>query len=59
LAPTWDQYGFVYLVTLSRRFDKFTQQIILSKNPVVENLLFDAAGSLFNKPIHNYREMRA
>ena len=54
LAPSWDQYGFVYLVTLGRRSDKFSQQIILPKNPVVEYLLFDGAGSLFNKPVHNY-----
>jgi hypothetical protein len=59
LAPSWDQYGFVYLVTLRRTSDKFTQQLILSKNPVVEHLLFDGAGSLFKKSIHNYQGTHA
>lgn len=52
LAPSWDQYGFIYLVTLRRHSHKFSQKIILPKNPIVEHLLFDEAGSLFNTPIH-------
>jgi len=52
LTPSWDQNGFVYLVTLRRNSDKFSQQIILAKNPIVEDLIFDGTGSLFNKPVH-------
>jgi hypothetical protein len=59
LAPSWDQNGFVYLVTLYRHSHKFNQQIILPKNPIVEYLLFDDAGSLFYKPIHNYQGVHA
>ena len=59
LTPSWDQYGFVYLVTLRRPSHKYSQQIILPKNPVVEYLLFDGAGSLFNKPVHHYLGVHA
>jgi hypothetical protein len=59
LTPSWDQNGFVYLVTLRRSSHKFSQQIILPHNPVVECLLFESAGSLFNKPVHNYQEVHA
>jgi len=54
LAPSWDQYGFIYLVTLCHYSDKFSQQLILAKDPVVEYLLFDGADRLFKKPVHNY-----
>ena len=33
LAPSWDQHGFVYLVTLKASSHSVTQQIILPKNP--------------------------
>jgi hypothetical protein len=59
LAPTWDQYGFVYLVLLHCQTDNINQQIILPKNSVVESLLFDGAGSVYKKTVHNYREMQA
>jgi hypothetical protein len=51
LEPSWDQNGFVYLVTLRRHSHKYSQQIILAKNPIVEDLIFDGAGSLFFQPI--------
>jgi hypothetical protein len=47
LAPSWDQHGFIYLVTLSRPLQKHHQQLILPKNAIVESLLFEQpAGSL-------------
>jgi hypothetical protein len=39
LAPSLDQYGFIYLVTLKRQFHPHTQQLILPNNSLVENLL--------------------
>ena len=39
LAPSLDQYGFIYLVTLKRQFHSHTQQLILPNNSLVENLL--------------------
>jgi hypothetical protein len=59
LAPSWDQHGFVYLVTLQLHSHKFSHQLILPKNDVVESLLFDGATSLFSKPVHNYRGVHA
>jgi hypothetical protein len=46
VTPSWDQHGFIYLVTLSylvtlnHPVQKLHQQIILPKNSVVESLLF-------------------
>jgi len=59
LAPSWDQNGFIYLVTLGCRSHKFCQQIILPKNPIIETLLFDGAGRLFNKLVHNTQGVHA
>ena len=39
LAPSWDQHGFVYLVTLHLHTSALSQQLIIPKNPLVENLL--------------------
>ena len=39
LVPSWDQYGFIYLVTLKRQSHQPAQQLILPHNAVVENLL--------------------
>jgi len=39
MAPSLDQYGFIYLVTLKRQFHPHTQQLILPHNSLVENLL--------------------
>ena len=39
LAPSWDQYGFIYLVTLKRQSHAHDQQLILPYNKLVENLL--------------------
>jgi hypothetical protein len=39
LAPSWDQYGFVYLATMQRPSDQQTQQIILPINSLAANYL--------------------
>jgi hypothetical protein len=39
LAPSLDQYGFIYLVNLKRQFHPHTQQLILPHTSLVENLL--------------------
>ena len=39
LAPSWDQHGFIYLVTLKYPSHSFTQQLILPKNTLVKTLL--------------------
>ena len=39
LAPSWDQYGFIYLVTLKRQSHLYARQLILPHNSLVENLL--------------------
>ncbi len=40
LAPSWDQYGFIYLITLKRQSLQHAQQLILPKNSTVENLIY-------------------
>ncbi len=59
LAPSWDQTGFVYLVTLQLHSHKFSHQLILPKNEVVESLLFDRATSLLSEPVHSYQGVHA
>ena len=39
LAPSWDQNGFIYLVTLKRPTHTRAQQVILPHNALVEALL--------------------
>jgi hypothetical protein len=39
LAPSWDQYGFIYLVTLKRPAHARAQQLILPHYAPVEDLL--------------------
>ena len=39
LVPSWDQHGFIYLVTLKRQSYQQSQQLILPKNSLVANLL--------------------
>ena len=39
LAPSWDQNGFIYLVTLKRQSLPHTQQLIMPQNALVANLL--------------------
>jgi hypothetical protein len=47
LEPSWDQHGFIYLVTLSHPSQKINQQLILPKNAIVDSFLFkQSAGSL-------------
>jgi hypothetical protein len=39
LAPSWDQNGFIYIVTLKRPSDQYAQQIILPANSITSHLL--------------------
>lgn len=39
LLPSWDQHGFIYLVTLYLHTLDHSQQLILPKNPLVDGLL--------------------
>jgi hypothetical protein len=39
LNSSWDQSGFIYLVTLKRQSHRFTQQLIMPANSLVTNLL--------------------
>ncbi len=39
LAPSWDQNGFIQLVTLKRPYHPRTQQLILPHNALVDSLL--------------------
>jgi hypothetical protein len=39
LAPSWDQYGSIYLITLKHQSHQHFQQLILPKNSTVESLL--------------------
>ena len=41
MAPSWDQFGFIYLVTLRHGQPGFAQQLILPKNALIEDLLAD------------------
>lgn len=44
LTPSWDQYGFIYLVTLKRQSHPQSRQLILPYNKLVENLLHEYSG---------------
>ena len=59
LEPSWDQHGFVYLVTLRLPFQNSCQQIILPKNPMVEDLLTHTAGGFLNRPVHSFQVTHA
>jgi len=39
LSPSWDQHGFIYLVTLSLYNTDHTQQLILPRSHLMDNLL--------------------
>ncbi len=39
LVPSWDQNGFLYLVTLRHHVTPVRQELILPKNQVVDDLL--------------------
>jgi hypothetical protein len=38
LAPSWDQHGFIYLVTLRQGQPDYAQQLILPKNALIDEL---------------------
>lgn len=44
LAPSWDQEGLIYLVTLSRGMHGYAQQLILPRNAFIEELLASMHG---------------
>jgi hypothetical protein len=39
MTPSWDQFGFIYLVTLRHGQTDYAQQLILPKNGLIEGLL--------------------
>lgn len=39
MVPSWDQHGFIYIITLHHSTTNHSQQFILPKNDQVENLL--------------------
>jgi hypothetical protein len=41
LAPSWDQYGLVYLVSLIHQYQKHTQLLIMPMKPAVEKLIHE------------------
>jgi hypothetical protein len=55
LTPSWDQFGFVYLVNLSRPLQNHHQQLILPMNPVVENLLVEQFSSSLPATVKNFQ----
>jgi hypothetical protein len=55
LAPSWDQYGFIYLVTLRLPFNNCSQQIILPKNPMIEDLLSHTTGGFNNQAVYSFQ----
>ena len=46
LTPSWDQYGFIYLVTLKRHSHPHARQLILHHNTLVESLLQEFASQV-------------
>jgi hypothetical protein len=44
LTPAWDQYGFIFLVTMKRSSNQNTQQLIMPQNPLVTDLLRENSG---------------
>jgi hypothetical protein len=39
LVPSWDQYGFINLITLQSQVGNNVRQLILPKNSMVEDLI--------------------
>jgi len=39
LVPSWDQHGFIYLVTLRHHQPDFAQRLVLPQNALIEELL--------------------
>jgi hypothetical protein len=46
LTPSWDQYGFIYLVTMKHPSHQNTQQLILPQNSLIADLLRDYVTSV-------------
>jgi hypothetical protein len=45
LTPSWDQHGFIFLVTLAHPANDNFQQLILPHNSLVANLLHEVGTS--------------
>ena len=45
-APSWDQHGFIYLVTLMYQSHQHFHQLILPQNALVANLLQENANTV-------------
>jgi hypothetical protein len=48
LAPSWDQTGFVYLVTLRHANSQLAQEMILPRNTFVDDLLHELGATFQN-----------
>jgi len=59
LAPSWDQYGFIYLVTLKRSAHFHAQQLILPHNSMVEELLREYGNPLPSVHQANHQQAKA
>jgi hypothetical protein len=49
LKPSWDQHGFIYLLTLRHPSHAHSQHLVLPKNAQVEALLVDQALALVSQ----------
>jgi hypothetical protein len=58
LMPSWDQHGFIYLVTLDHPMQKYHQQLILPKNAIIESLLFEHATCFHPAAVRSYPMVR-
>jgi len=49
IRPSWDQHGLVYLLSLRHPAHMHSQQLVLPKNSLVEDLLAERAVELVNQ----------
>jgi len=63
LAPSWDKYGFIYLVTLKGQSHPHPQQLIPPYNTLVENLpqeycsLFTSVQTVVHQPAKGLEQL--
>lgn len=50
LLPSWDQHGLIYLVTLNLYTADHSQQLILPRNPLVDQLLAEYMHATVGQP---------
>ena len=46
LAPSWDQHGFIYLVTLKRWPYQHSHQLVLPQDALIASLLQERSGAI-------------